>query len=76
MIPAGEQGNTLPLKIVHEEWRSRELGLRLMVIDDDPRRGKTTVEFEKLQLGEPDSALFTPPADYRVEDVHPHIATQ
>jgi hypothetical protein len=71
-IPAGEQGNALPLKIVHEVWRSTELGLILVTIDDDPRRGRTTVEIDELHLGEPDAALFTPPADYEVQEMHPH----
>jgi hypothetical protein len=70
-IPAGQEGNSMPLSIVHEIWRSRELGLTLMVMDDDPRRGRTIAEYEELTLGEPDTALFTPPADYKVQDVHP-----
>jgi hypothetical protein len=75
-IPAGEEGNTLPLAVVHEEWRSSELGLLLLVIDDDPRHGKTTFEYEELNLGEPDAALFVPPAEYKVEEIHPTIAAQ
>jgi hypothetical protein len=70
-IPAGQEGNSMPLTIVHETWRSRELGLTLRVMDDDPRRGRTTAEYEELTLGEPDSAVFAPPADYKVQDVHP-----
>ncbi len=72
-IPAGEEGNVLPLDVVHEEWRSNQLGVLLLVIDDDPRRGKTTLEYEELTLGEPDPALFAPPAGYEVKEIHPTV---
>ena len=61
-IPAGEQGNELPLVVKRELWRSKELGLVMLGIMDDPRRGKTTFEIEDLTPGEPDPALFVPPA--------------
>jgi hypothetical protein len=69
-IPTGEEGNDLPLVIVNETWNSRELGIMVMAINEDPRRGKTTFELEDISLGEPDAALFAPPAGYKVEDVH------
>jgi hypothetical protein len=67
-IPAGEEGNEQPLVVVTETWRSRELGLVMMAVDDDPRRGKTTTEYEELTMGEPDAALFAPPAGYTVQE--------
>jgi hypothetical protein len=73
-IPAGEEGNELPLEIIDERWMSRQMGLMLMVIKDDPRQGRTTVEFEELSTTEPDPALFAAPAGYRIEDVHPNVA--
>ena len=72
-IPAGEEGNELPLEIIDEHWSSRQMGLMLMMIKDDPRQGRTTSEFEELNLAEPDPALFAAPAGYKVEDVHPNI---
>jgi len=72
-IAAGEEGNDLPLEVINESWRSRELGLTLMMIRDDPRLGRTTVEFEELSLSEPDPALFAPPGSYKMEEVHPNI---
>ena len=72
-VPAGEQGNDLPLVLVREEWRSRELGIILMATNDDPRRGKTTFELEDISTSEPDPSLFTPPPGYKVEDVHPQL---
>jgi len=65
-IPAGKEGNDQPLLVINETWRSKELGLTLMTISDDPRRGRTTTEYEELNRGEPDPALFSPPANYTV----------
>ena len=72
-VPAGEEGNELPLEIIDESWESRDMGLTLLRIYDDPRRGKTTTEFENLSLAEPDPALFAVPAGYKVEEVHPNV---
>jgi hypothetical protein len=64
-ISAGEEGNELPLEIVDESWDSRDLGMALLRIHDDPRHGKTTTEFEELNLGEPPQAMFAPPEGER-----------
>jgi len=40
----------------------------VMAIDDDPRRGRTTMEYEELSVGEPDASLFAPPAGYTVQE--------
>jgi hypothetical protein len=74
-IPAGEEGNDLALVIIDETWVSKQLGLTLMIVRDDPRQGRTTAEFEEMNVGEPDAALFTAPAGYKVEDVHPNVVT-
>lgn len=70
-IPAGMEGNEQPLVIVNETWRSRALGLIMYAIRDDPRRGKSTFEYTSFTLGEPDLSLFTPPADYKVQEIYP-----
>jgi hypothetical protein len=67
-IPAGEEGNDQPLVVINENWRAREMGLTVMAISDDPRRGRTVTEYEELTLGEPDPAVFAPPAGYTVQD--------
>ena len=72
-IPAGEEGNALPLEVVTESWYSQELGLQMLIINDDPRRGKTTTEYEELSLGEPDPALFAVPVGYKVEEMHLNV---
>jgi len=66
-IPAGEEGNEVPLVTVQEIWRSQKLGLTLMGTMDDPRSGRRTYEVEEFTEGEPDASLFTPPEGYRVE---------
>ncbi len=70
-IPAGAEGNDQPLEVMQEMWRSKEMGLTVMEIDDDPRRGRTTTEYEELNRGEPDPSLFTPPTGYTVNDQYP-----
>jgi hypothetical protein len=74
IIPAGEEGNQQPLEVVDEVWGSRDMALDLVRIHDDPRRGKSTMEYEELNLGEPDPAMFAPPAGYKVEEVHPNVS--
>jgi hypothetical protein len=70
-IPAGEEGNDMPLVVMNEIWRSREFGLTMMAVRDDPRRGRTTTEYEDFNRGEPDPAVFAPPAGYTVQEQHP-----
>jgi hypothetical protein len=72
-IAAGEEGNALPLVIVNESWISRDLGLTVMSIGDDPRRGRTTAEIEELHRGDPDPALFSPPEGYIIKDQNPPV---
>ena len=67
-IPAGQQGNALPLVTVNESWISSQLNLDVMAIFDDPRRGRTTAEIVELHPGDPDPAVFSPPKDYTVKE--------
>lgn len=71
VIPAGGEGNEQPLETMQEMWRSKDLDLTLMATSDDPRRGKTTFEYEDLTFGEPDPALFKAPDNYKVIEQHP-----
>jgi hypothetical protein len=75
-IPAGEEGNDQPLLVVDEVWRSRKFDLVLLAIHDDPRQGKTTFEYEDLNLAEPDASMFAPPADYKVQEIQPNRPSQ
>lgn len=65
-IPAAEVGNSKPLIVVIEKWQSAELALTLHAMQDDPRSGRITVEFQDLEMKEPDSELFMPPSGYKV----------
>jgi hypothetical protein len=67
-IPTGEEGNDQPLVVTNETWRSKELGVVVMSVRDDPRTGHNVTEFEELTRGEPDPALFTPPPGYTVQE--------
>jgi hypothetical protein len=71
VVPAGAEGNDQPLETVQEMWKSDALDLTLMATSSDPRRGKTTFEYEDLTLAEPDPGLFKAPDGYRVIDQHP-----
>ena len=70
--PAGEDGNDAPLVRTDEIWRSRELGLTVHSVVDDPRTGKVTRELVEVEQSEPDPAIFQPPADYevKVQELH------
>jgi hypothetical protein len=67
-IPPGEEGNDQPLVVISETWRSKELGLTVMVIRDDPRTGRTVTEYDELTRGEPDPGLFAPPSGYTMQE--------
>ncbi len=71
-IPAGEIGNDQPIVTTSEHWISRDFGLVVREITDDPRTGKRTRELVSLDRGEPDIAAFQPPDGYdvTVEELH------
>jgi hypothetical protein len=69
-IAAGEEGNDRPMTRVDEVWNSKELGEKLMLIEEDPR-GRTVYEMEDVKLQEPDASLFAAPSGYRVEEIKP-----
>jgi hypothetical protein len=59
--------------VINEIWTSKALGITLKIINGDPRRGHITFEVEDLNTGEPDPALFTAPAGYKIEEIHPQV---
>jgi hypothetical protein len=67
-IPAGAIGNTLPMKIVSDEWFSPELQVLVLTVHQDPRRGETTYRLINIKRSEPDKSLFEVPAGYTVID--------
>ncbi len=70
-IPAEQEGNERPLVVTNEMWQSPEMGLTMMMISEDPRRGTTTTEFEEFSVGEPEPKLFAAPEGYKMEEEHP-----
>jgi hypothetical protein len=67
-IPAGEEGNDLPIETVEETWIARDLRLVMLRIYDDPRSGQNKIEVVELNQGEPDPGLFAAPAGYSLEE--------
>ena len=63
-IAAGEIGNLQPIQIVRETWVSTSLKIPVMIKTSDPRFGATTMQLTNVVAGEPDAALFQPPADF------------
>jgi hypothetical protein len=66
VIPPGQVGNERPIELVTERWVSAELGVTVESRHHDPRFGTTTYKLTNLRRGEPDRALFLPPAGFRV----------
>lgn len=67
-IPAGRIGNEKPIEVVNETWYSPELQTTIMSKHSDPRTGDVTYTLKNISRSEPDPALFTPPADYKLRE--------
>jgi hypothetical protein len=65
-IPAGKIGNEKPIAIVTEVWTSPELNIIVLSKRSDPRMGEQTFQLTNIVRAEPDPALFTVPADFRI----------
>ncbi len=59
-------GNTTPQPIVKEFWYSPHLQINVEVKRFDPRFGQQNFTVSKVNLSEPDPAMLTPPAEYRI----------
>jgi len=66
-IPAGEQGNSQEMQMVHETWTSTDLKIPVLVKDSDPVRGTTVRQMNNITRAEPDPSLFQVPAGYTVK---------
>lgn len=67
-IPAGQIGNEKPLNVVTEVWTSPELKTVVFSKRTDPRMGEQVFRLTNIVRAEPDQALFTVPANYKVVD--------
>ncbi len=66
VIPAGAIGNDQPIRVVSEEWTSKDLGILVLTRHSDPRSGETTYRVTNINRAEPDPTLFQVPADYKL----------
>ena len=67
-IPAGQIGNDKPINVVTEVWTSPELKTVVYSKRSDPRMGEQVFRLTNIVRSEPDPALFTVPADYKIVD--------
>lgn len=68
-IPAGKIGNERAITVTTESWYSDELGLEVLRTHKDPWVGEMTTKVTNVRRGEPDASLFTPPTDYKVQNL-------
>lgn len=68
VIPAGQIGNQKPIMVTTESWYSDDLGMTLLRVHNDPWTGEVTTKVTNVRRGEQDASLFTPPADYTIEN--------
>ncbi len=66
-IPAGAQGNSQDLQMVHETWTSTDLKIPVLVKESDPIHGTTTRQMSNITRAEPDPSLFQVPAGYTTQ---------
>ena len=67
-IPAGQIGNDKPISIVTEVWTSPDLKTIVYSKRSDPRMGEQTFQLTNIVRADPDPALFTLPADFKIID--------
>ena len=67
VIPAGQIGNEKAITVTTESWFSDEVGMEVLRVHKDPWSGEVTTKVTNIRRGEPDAALFTPPAGYKVD---------
>jgi hypothetical protein len=60
----GMLGNDRPITVVREDCTSREFGVTLRELTDDPRSGVRTLTVTLLVRTDPEAPLFSPPPGY------------
>jgi hypothetical protein len=68
-VPIGRDQNDKPYVVVHESWYSPKLKIVILETNDDSSSGNTRNELIEINLGEPDTKQYRPPADYVIHDV-------
>ncbi len=64
--PAGAIGNEKAIVTVTERWYSPDLQVLVSTVQQDPRIGEIRYRLTDLAVTEPDPALFSIPAEYKV----------
>jgi hypothetical protein len=64
--PAGYDGWSREFTTIRESWLASDYGFVVESTTDEPRTGKTVLTLVSFTDGEPDPALFKPPADYKI----------
>lgn len=72
--PIGLIGNDAPLVRVFESWIATSFPLTVHSVLDDPQSGKQTTDLTHFTPGEPDPAVFQPPAGYEIVVQESHKA--
>jgi hypothetical protein len=67
-VPANTIGNQKPLKVQMEQWFSPDLGVVVLSTQRCSAGVENTYKLEQIDRSEPDSSLFTIPADFTKED--------
>lgn len=62
--PVNFFGNDRPLTVVHETCISKESGMTVRTVTEDPRTGTQTMLLDSVSLTEPPESVFQPPPDY------------
>jgi hypothetical protein len=73
IVPAAISGTGHGITITDDYWYSEELRVYLVLRHDDPRTGEQTVGIIDVQRGEPNSAKFQIPSDYKLVDETPVV---
>lgn len=71
-IPAGERGNSEPIKNVREVWTSTALQVPVQVTSSNPEFGTTTMTLTGVTQAAPDASLFEIPSNYTVTTAKGH----
>ena len=68
-MPAGKVGNQRPVAITVQQWSSPELGIIVDKTTTASTGGQSHYHLTQLVQAEPDPALFTVPANYKINFV-------
>jgi hypothetical protein len=74
IIHMNEESSQRVLEVTNEKWDSPDLRITLRHIHKDPR-GNWSTEITDVVRGDPDPALFQPPAVYQIVDHRPQNRT-